>query len=175
LVVAMLQYLTTQEIAQTPESELKAMVKSKVQEQKTSEAAREMIVDKGARMEVTALQKSMYESYERGDKKAAAQAFEAMRRSAKEQSDRLGDLIEMVMSAYRNADVSRFEKIEEIMNVSTGAKQLVVGNGGTGRLEDQVAALLNKAAWMETEFSASMKELEAMFNGAKSIAEVCKK
>ena len=49
LVIAMLQYLTTEEIAQTPESGLKALVKSKVQEQKTSDAAREMIVYEGAR------------------------------------------------------------------------------------------------------------------------------
>ncbi|GMI20483.1 hypothetical protein TeGR_g13545, partial [Tetraparma gracilis] len=170
LVIAMLQYLTTEEIAQTPESRLKALVKSKVQEQKTSDAAREMIVYEGARTEITALQEKMYKSYEKGDAQQATRAFEEMKRLSKEQSDRLSDLIEMVMGAYRNADVSRFEKIEQLENVSTGAKQLAVGGGG-----DRVAALLNKAAWMETAYAASMKELEEMFNGAKSIAEVCKK
>jgi hypothetical protein len=116
-----------------------------------------------------------YESYEKGNTQKAKKAFDEMKRLSKEQSDRLSDLIEMVMTAYRNADVSRFQKIEQIENVSTGAKQLAVGSRGASRLEDQVAALLNKAAWMEAEYSASMKELEAMFNGAKSIAEICKK
>jgi len=164
LVVGMPHYLTAQEIVEAATASIKGLVESKVKEQKSSDAALEMIVDDGWRREITALQKEVYERYSSGDKKRAEKAFQTVVQLSKDQGERLGDLIELIMVVYENTDVERFAKIEQLENFSEDAKQLVVGGW---RPEEQVKALLTETAWMNSGFSASMAELDTMF--------ICKK
>ena len=133
LVVGMLQYLTAQDILETTTASIKGLVESKVKEQKSSDAALEMIVDDGARREATALQKVVYGKYSSGDKKGAERAFQTVVQLSKDQGERLSDLVELVIVVCKNSDVERFAKIEQLASFSEDAKQLVVGQRSRSR------------------------------------------